>query len=155
GEVTVHTTDEINGEKRFSQLLVKNGVIHLPGLSSCNSPPAPENTVNVSSLITRYPWSSSQVYLTLASGGKDLGTVYVKLLDNDCSWYLRRLCMGTIGPTYRGVVFDTDCEALWTGDVREPGPTRCFKLPPPIPPPPYARYAKVRGGKGAVYITNN
>ncbi|CAL4122153.1 unnamed protein product, partial [Meganyctiphanes norvegica] len=149
GGVTVHTTAKIIGETRFSQLLVKNGEIHLPALACCNSPPAPENTVNVSSLLAWYAWTSTDVYLTLASGGKDLGTVYIKLLDNASATYIRKLCMGTIGPSYRGTEFKGKSTiTLKTGDVREYDHSIYSELPPAQP-------EKVFGGKGTVYITND
>ncbi|CAL4082882.1 unnamed protein product, partial [Meganyctiphanes norvegica] len=134
GGATVHATSEINKENRFSQLFVKDDVIHLPALASCDSQPAPEKTVTVSSLFAQYPLPSADVYLTLSGEGNDLGTVYVKLRDNDYAKYLRKLCMGTIGPSYRGTIFigSEKCK-LWTGLVKQYDPSSCTEDPPALP----------------------
>lgn len=145
---TVHATDTVNGEIRFSQLKVKNGDIHLPALASSNSLRGPEITFTVSSILARYPSVSSDIYIELESEGKELGIVYVKLRDNDYAKYLKRLFMGTIGPTYRGAIFrSVSASSFCTGNLNEYDKTKCLENPPE-----WTRTDRSTSQKGSFYI---
>ncbi|CAL4182486.1 unnamed protein product [Meganyctiphanes norvegica] len=121
GGVNINVSADVNDETRFAQLGVKNGDIHLSALSPCRYPPAPETTVDISSILVKYPSTNSDIYLTLASEEEhleNLGTVYVKLETDDYSQFIKKLCMGTIGPSYKGAIFTGRGDhSLYTEDV--------------------------------------
>ncbi|CAL4062874.1 unnamed protein product [Meganyctiphanes norvegica] len=141
-------TAEINGEIRIAVIVAKDGNIHLSALSPCGRPPASETTVTVSTLLAQHPSTRTNIYMTLASDADELGTIYVKLRDDPYSQYIRKLCMGTIGPCYRGTIFDgRGGYSLYTGDVTKYDSSHCTELPVGLP-------EKVRLQKGTVYLEN-
>ncbi|CAL4100447.1 unnamed protein product, partial [Meganyctiphanes norvegica] len=94
-----------NDKKRTSMFVARENKVYLPAISKNLHPPKDSTVMPLKAALSQFPKATSEVFMIFATKDSILGTVYIRLRDNEPAKLFKELCIGIPGVSYRGVKF--------------------------------------------------